>query len=370
MRGVTLACDIAIVGLGPAGAAAALAAAASGLRVVGVDRKQVAGEPVQCAEFVPALLAHHTPLSGAVVQPIVAMHTYLEALSKHVQPQFPGFIISRTAFDSGLTEQARTAGAEILLGRRVTGVAPSGDIQLSDGRTLAARLIIAADGPRSIVGAAARRRNTSLVEARQITVPLLKPHAATDIFLSASYPGGYAWLFPKAALANVGIGVDARYRERLKSELARLHANLVAAGRVGETILATTGGAIPVGGMLDPVARLEHRPVLLAGDAAGLTNPITGAGIASAFISGRLAGEAAAAWAGGQTCALADYREELSDLFEASLDRALHRRAPLMAHYETGASPLLSAQRAAWVAYPEYWSAKNTEENTHDLLEA
>lgn len=378
VRGVTLVCDIAIIGLGPAGAAAAAAAAASSWRVIGIDRKQRAGEPVQCAEFVPALLANHTPLSGVIVQPIGAMHTYLESAPKHIQPQFPGHIISRAAFDFDLVERARAAGAEILLGARVTNVSASGDIELSDGRMLSARIVVAADGPRSIVGAAARRRNTSLVETRQITAQLHDPHSATDIFLRASLPGGYGWLFPKSGLANVGVGVDARYRDRLKPELARLHASLVEAGRVGETILATTGGVIPVGGMLDPIARLERRPILLAGDAAGLANPITGAGIAAAFISGKLAGAAAAAWVRGTAGALAGYREELSDLFKTSLDRALLRRTQLMSYHDKGALPPLSAHRAAWVAYPEYWSPENTTENTtvntkekaHDLLEA
>ena len=48
--------DIVVLGLGPAGARAARAAAARGWRVVAFDRKQVAGQPVQCAELVPGLI--------------------------------------------------------------------------------------------------------------------------------------------------------------------------------------------------------------------------------------------------------------------------------------------------------------------------
>ena len=36
------------------------------------------------------------------------------------------------------------------------------------------------------------------------------PHDATDIFLRADYRGGYGWLFPKGAVANVGLGVEPR----------------------------------------------------------------------------------------------------------------------------------------------------------------
>ncbi|MDA0998179.1 MAG: geranylgeranyl reductase, partial [Proteobacteria bacterium] len=48
--------DIAVVGLGPAGARAARIAAEAGRRVIGFDRRATAGTPVQCAEFIPAML--------------------------------------------------------------------------------------------------------------------------------------------------------------------------------------------------------------------------------------------------------------------------------------------------------------------------
>ena len=61
-----------------------------------------------------------------------------------------------------------------------------------------------------------------------------------------------------------------------------------------------TGGLIPVGGQAArdrPASGIV--PVLLAGDAAGLTNPVTGAGIEAAVRSGELAGAAAASWLAG-----------------------------------------------------------------------
>ena len=106
-----------------------------------------------------------------------------------------------------------------------------------------------------------------MVETRQITVPLRRAHAATDIFLSADMPGGYGWLFPKGETANLGAGVSPAHKARLKAIVARLHAGL--GERVGKEILALTGGAIPVGGMVKPWGRLGETLVLLAGDAAG-----------------------------------------------------------------------------------------------------
>ena len=51
-----------------------------------------------------------------------------------------------------------------------------------------ARVLIGADGPRSVVGRAIGSVNRRLVETRQVTVPLLAAHDATDIFLSAAHP--------------------------------------------------------------------------------------------------------------------------------------------------------------------------------------
>jgi flavin-dependent dehydrogenase len=118
-----------------------------------------------------------------------------------------------------------------------------------------------------------------------------------------------------------------------------------------------TGGPIPVGGMLRPWGTLGATLVLLAGDAAGLANPVTGAGIAAAVHSGRLAGEAAASHVSGARTAGADYEEELESVFKAALDRALRRRAELAALAGTGAPPDKAALRRGWIAYPQYWAA-------------
>jgi flavin-dependent dehydrogenase len=92
-------------------------------------------------------------------------------------------------------------------------------------------------------------------------------------------------------------------------------------------------------------------PVLLAGDAAGLANPITGAGIASAVHSGTLAGEAAARFVAGDRAACEAYAQELEDLFGAALARAAARRRELAA-----SSRDKPALRRSWIAYPEYWN--------------
>ena len=331
--------DVLVLGLGPAGASAAAEAARRGCRVLALDRKREAGRPVQCAELVPALLEVDR---AAVRQRISAMSTFVEDDAADLQPDFPGSMLDRAAFDAGLVAQAAQAGAQMRFGAVVSKVGPDGVVALADGTELRARVVIGADGPRSRAGHALGSVNTELVETRQITVPLKAPHAATDIFLSADIPGGYGWLFPKGDVANIGAGVLPAHKGRLKSIVAGLHRSQ--RERVGARILATTGGAIPVGGMLDPWGLLGETLVLLAGDAAGLANPVTGAGIAAAVHSGRLAGEAAA------RATPEAYEEELHDVFGAALARALARRRELL-----DAKPGKAALRRGWIAYPEYW---------------
>jgi geranylgeranyl reductase family protein len=331
--------DIIVLGLGPAGASAAAEAARRGCKVIALDRRREPGLPVQCAEFVPALLEIDP---GAIRQPIGAMQTFVEDDAPELKADFPGRMLDRAAFDASLVQAAQRAGAEIRFSCFIRKVTAQGTVELSNGQCLHAFVIVGADGPRSRAGKAIGSVNTELVETRQITVGLVQPHLATDIFLSADIPGGYGWLFPKGEVANLGAGVSPQYKARLKSIVAGLHASQKE--RLSSQVLAVTGGAIPVGGMLKPWGLLENVLVLLAGDAAGLANPVTGAGIAAAVHSGRLAGGAAA------TQAPEEYEQELEDLYGAALERALRRRRELLS-----AKPEKAALRRGWIAYPEYW---------------
>ncbi|HET9664916.1 MAG TPA: NAD(P)/FAD-dependent oxidoreductase, partial [Burkholderiales bacterium] len=321
--------DILVIGLGPAGASAAAEAARRGCRVVAVDRKREPGKPVQCAEFVPALLGMDVRrLATVVCQHIESMNTYVEDDAPDVQARFPGLMLDRAHFDALLVSDALSAGAQCRFGRRVRRFARNGCVEFSDRSRLIAPVIIGADGPRSLAGGAIGEANSAIVETRQITVRLHAPHPATDIFLSGDIPGGYGWLFPKGDLANLGAGVAPRCKGKLKDIVARLHRNLCAEGRVGAEVLSMTGGAIPVGGMLKPWGRLGDALVLLAGDAAGLAHPVTGAGIAAAVASGRLAGEMAAEALNGVSGRGEAYQDELESTYGLALERALrHRRA-------------------------------------------
>jgi flavin-dependent dehydrogenase len=216
------------------------------------------------------------------------------------------------------------------------------------------RVLAAADGPHSAVARELGLAPLTTVSTRQYTVSLTRPYRDTDIWLCDAYPGGYAWLFPKGAHANLGLGIDPRLERDLKTPLDARHRQLVAAGRVGTEIFYRTGGAIPVGGLRE---RLAVGNVMFAGDAAGLTHPITGAGIAAAVISGEYAGRAAGRYVrDDDRGALAEFEADMRDQFAAPLARAVARRRELNRIWHTPAAHEDAPHRRGWIAFPEYFA--------------
>jgi digeranylgeranylglycerophospholipid reductase len=346
--------DVLVVGLGPAGGAAAAAAASAGLSVLAIERKPQIGVPVQCAEFIPLPLGAHAQADGVLRQRIVGMTSRLPSgAAQH--SALPGLMIDRAAFDQALARQAQARGAALWCETRLLRVdareqravvgTPSGM------REIAYRTLIAADGPHSSVAASLRLTPLASVYTRQYTVPLRRPLSDTEIWLSGDFPGAYAWLFPKGDRANLGAGADKRFTHDLKQPLDALHRELAAQGVLGADILGVTGGLIPVGGLRDALVLGD---ILFAGDAAGLTHPISGAGIAAAVASGELAGEAAARLLQqGRADALAEYEQEIRERYAPSLQRALARRRQLDGYWRTGMDD--ARLRRGWIAFPEYF---------------
>lgn len=350
-----LACDLLVIGLGPAGGAACVAAAARGLRTIAVDRKRDVGRPVQCAEFVPAALRAHTTAPGVLVQPIDGMITRLPS-GRSEDSELVGLMVDRARFDAAFAYAARAAGAELLQGTRLEALDLAASVARIRGPAgpgeIRFRVLVAGDGPQSPVARLLGLPPLRVIHTRQYVVELLQPERRTDIFLSERYPGGYAWLFPKGGMANLGVGYDERLGGDFKTPLDALHRRLAAEGRVGSAVLGRTGGAIPVGGLRE---RLAVGNVLFAGDAAGLTHPVSGAGIAAAVVSGERAAVAAAECLQGRFRALTDYEDDVRELFGSSSRRALQRRAELAAAWGSPQAGVDAVHRRGWIAFPEYY---------------
>lgn len=352
--------DVLIVGLGPAGGAAACACARAGLRVLAIDKKRYLGEPVQCAEFIPSPLARYAQADGVAVQRIGGMKSYLPSGAVH-SAALAGLMIDRAAFDRSLAADAQRAGAVLRPATRLVRLDAAWRRSRLEtraaGHEVGYRLLIAADGPHSTVAKCLGLPALATARTRQYTVPLLAPYADTDIWLADDFPGGYAWLFPKGAVANIGVGIDPCFAADLadlKEQIARVHTQAVARGMVGEEILRRTGGAIPVGGLRSALA---HGSTLFVGDAAGLTHPISGAGIAAAVISGERAAQAAVEYLrDGDATALTRFEDDIREQFAHTLSRAVARRAQLAGVWRTPRAHTDAPMRRGWIGFPEYFA--------------
>jgi menaquinone-9 beta-reductase len=326
--------DAVIVGAGPAGSTAALCMARAGARVALVDRRAFPRDKA-CGDLVGPrgvrLLAElDVPVTGArqvgdliVVGPS-GRRILLPALPGR---DYPGYAlaVSRLVLDRALFEAAVAAGArpvrDLFVGLSGDARTPIG-VHLAGAGEVRADVVVGADGATSRVAAAA-----GLVEARQalwgfalrayLDAPVELPH----ILLWEPEPWrlfpGYGWIFPTVdGRANVGLGLGTgadRVRARQAGErfdgfcrhLQRQGLLPDAARDRGRRL----GGWLKMG-MIGTVP--ARGTVLLAGDAAGLINPLQGEGIAQAMASGRAA--ATAILTGGPTGATGLYRESLRTL--------------------------------------------------------
>jgi digeranylgeranylglycerophospholipid reductase len=178
-------------------------------------------------------------------------------------------------------------------GRRFTGI----DL-VQDGKAthIECSLLIAADGVESCIAREAGLAD-SLIPSRvascaqyrleSIAIQSEIPELYIDHGIA---PGGYAWVFPKGPRsANVGLGVipteagDRSPFEYLDNFVKRRFESYVIGARMM--------GIVPI---FEGRKRMLRENLMAVGDAARLIDSLTGAGIATALYSGKLAGELAA----------------------------------------------------------------------------
>jgi geranylgeranyl reductase family protein len=291
--------DVAIIGGGPAGAAAALSALRSrpGARVLLLDKADFPRDKSCGDGIAPHALDELARLGAAHV---LADRTPIQRL-RIVSPRGtvaasrlrrPDVVVPRALFDARLVEAAVARGAEL---RRVAvrklEVRP-GSVVLND--ELEARTVIGADGAngvtRRLIGIPRQDPSTIAVAVRGYILWETGDPEQLIVMDGRDWPA-YAWRFDAGdGTANVGFGMllpNLRRTEHGKDALYQRMVELLPES-AGATRLRSHHLPLSTCRPVQPGGR-----VLLAGDAASLINPLTGEGIFYALLSGRLAGAAA-----------------------------------------------------------------------------
>lgn len=311
---MTPACDVLIIGAGPAGSASAIRLAQAGLDVVLTDRATFPREK-PCSEYLgPGAVRQLAELGvlpelvrrGARVLRGTQVHGArggrLTGMFAEADSGFPagGLAILRTELDHALLDRARAAGARVQEGWTATALRQNGDqiegarFRTAAGtREISARVTIGADGLRSLVARrlggvrAGRPRRYGFV-THVSGIPDL---GETATMLVSDQ--GYLGINPLAGgIANIALVVPAhrarhaagRLEDFFEDELRRFPAP---AGRI-----ATLPRLHPVTA-IGPFAVRAHRVTghgaLLVGDAADFFDPFTGEGIYTALAGAGLA---------------------------------------------------------------------------------
>ena len=307
-----LVADVVVVGLGPAGTAAAIELCRAGRTVVAID-KAVFPRDKCCGDGLTSLALRELEHLGLDPTSItdwfdVPSATLRSPSGREVVVPLPtdgkyAAVAPRLQLDNALVDLARANGADIRDGHAFTGLEQHDDhVTLhADGLTIDARYVIAADGMWSPVRKAVGANEPGYLGewhgfrqyARNVTGPA---DEQLYVWFEPDLVPGYAWSFPLPnGRVNIGFGV-LRDGERKIQDMKDIWIDLLQRPHIVEALgsdfeLEDRHTAWPIPARVH-AATLTAGRVNFTGDAAMATDVMTGEGIGQALLTGRVAAEA------------------------------------------------------------------------------
>jgi len=284
--------DAIIIGMGPAGANAAYHLGRSGMKVLALEKRNLPRTKL-CAG---GITAKAFPLldfdySTALEQEVRSAYICFRHghIIEYPNQDKAGLVVDRREFDRLLALRAKEHGVEVHDNESVIDLNESnGFIQVSTGkRDYRCHALIGADGANGVAARYLGRKNRSILLGIEVHVSKSYPAVIENGdrlgFHFGDIPKGYGWIFPRKNDASVGIGIDLKLagvaRRYLKSFLVKL--------KIPENYAyKAKGNLIPVFSPFES-SHYCRKNILLAGDAASFTDPISGEGIYYALKSGQ-----------------------------------------------------------------------------------
>ncbi|MEZ5358736.1 MAG: NAD(P)/FAD-dependent oxidoreductase [Candidatus Zixiibacteriota bacterium] len=296
--------QVVIIGAGPAGCYAALTAARGGLEVLLVERDAEIGKPLCCAEGVShiGLSNFVEPKEEFISQSIDGLELIISSGKTAVfRPGgIMGYVLDRYRFENYLADSAVALGVDLHKKTYASDIKiDSGKpavvtLQSEDGSTdVTSDFVIACDGVESLIGRKigvdTGLRLKQCETAMQYRVSGINCDSRLlRFYVGPRYsPNGYLWVFPKSdTVANIGVGLNPGEADhaQLRELLDRFIHDYFPNGKIE----FEGCGCVPkfIGFEI-----LGRENVLLAGDAARTIDSLSGAGIARALHTGKLAAE-------------------------------------------------------------------------------
>ena len=329
--------DAVVVGAGPGGCAAAYRLAELGCKVALLDKEIFPREKV-CGDGVAPRAVHSLYRMGLREEletgckrtsgiRFYSTHGGLTEVRYPMGSRYPdhGYVIPREKLDHLLLRRAESMGVEVMQACRVEdllaeegGVFPGVKAERGGDKVeILARYIVGADGPWSrIAGRLGLFKDDPLYLGVSVRAYMEGVEGIADcleIYPEDAIMPCCGWIFPlDESTANVGVGAMLYAIRKRRINLNRAFEDMICSTRHASQKLRRAAlrgrlrGAVLRVGLRGSVPRRAN--VLLVGDAASLTNPISGEGITYALESGRLAAETiAAALRSGNPERLADY---------------------------------------------------------------
>jgi geranylgeranyl reductase family protein len=284
--------DCIVVGAGPSGCAAAYELAEAGFRVCLLDRKAFP-RPKPCAGALTIKTLHRLRYSVAPVIKWVAKDLEVSvglerARTFHSSHPIAAMTI-RHELDAFCLYKTQERGADFRIVQSIDAIKQDNEgvyITFAGGIELKCKYLIGADGANSRVARLGGFSSPERALALEGTVNMSS--AFTDRQMRFDFncvKNGYGWVFPKGDHLNVGLYTNDPTQTINKADVINYVNNVLGVSSVEHLI----GYPLGIGG--------EHlRPaagrVLLAGDAAGLSERLLGEGIHNAIKSGQIAGRA------------------------------------------------------------------------------